>query len=71
MTTWQVEQALEGMGECLSIGPAGEHGVRIASPLTAGRRAAGRGGTGAAFGFKNLKAITVKSTTKGKRSIRK
>ena len=60
MTTWQVEQTLE-MGECLSIGPAGEHGVRNASPLTAGRRAAGRGGTGAAFGFKNLKAVTVKS----------
>ena len=66
MTTWQVEQTLDGMGECLSIGPAGEHGVRIASPLTAGRRAAGRGGTGAAFGFKNLKAVTVKSTTKEK-----
>ena len=64
MTTWQVEQTLEGRGDCLSIGPAGESGVRIASPLTAGRRAAGRGGTGAAFGFKNLKAVTVKSTTK-------
>ena len=64
LTTWQVEQTLEGKGECLSIGPAGENGVRIASPLTAGRRAAGRGGTGAAFGFKNLKAVTVKSTTK-------
>ena len=64
MTTWQVEQTLEGRGDCLSIGPAGETGVRIASPLTAGRRAAGRGGTGAAFGFKNLKAVTVKSTTK-------
>ncbi|MAW22565.1 MAG: hypothetical protein CMA16_03855 [Euryarchaeota archaeon] len=64
MTTWQVEQTLEGKGDCLSIGPAGESGVRIASPLTAGRRAAGRGGTGAAFGFKNLKAVTVKSTTK-------
>ena len=64
MTTWQVEQTLEGRGDCLSIGPAGESGVRIASPLTAGRRAAGRGGTRAAFGFKNLKAVTVKSTTK-------
>ena len=26
------EQALSELGECLSVGPAGEHGVRIASP---------------------------------------
>ena len=64
LTTWDVEKKLEHLGECLSIGPAGENGVRIASPLTAGRRAAGRGGTGAAFGFKGLKAVTVKSTSK-------
>ena len=64
MTTWDVEKKLDHLGECLSIGPAGENGVRIASPLTAGRRAAGRGGTGAAFGFKGLKAVTVKSTSK-------
>ena len=64
LTTWDVEQKLDHLGECLSIGPAGENGVRIASPLTAGRRAAGRGGTGAAFGFKGLKAVTVKSTSK-------
>ena len=64
LTTWNVEKKLDHLGECLSIGPAGENGVRIASPLTAGRRAAGRGGTGAAFGFKGLKAVTVKSTSK-------
>ena len=64
LTTWDVEKKLDHLGECLSIGPAGENGVRIASPLTAGRRAAGRGGTGAAFGFKGLKAVTVKSTSK-------
>ena len=64
LTTWDVEKKLDDLGECLSIGPAGENGVRIASPLTAGRRAAGRGGTGAAFGFKGLKAVTVKSTSK-------
>ena len=62
MTTWNVEKALDELGECLSIGPAGEHGVRIASPLTAGRRAAGRGGTGASFGAKRLKAVTVKTS---------
>ena len=64
LTTWDVEKKLDHLGECLSIGPAGENGVRIASPLTAGRRAAGRGGTGAAFGFKGLKAVTVKSSSK-------
>ena len=58
-TTWECEQALEGLGECMSIGPGGENGIRFASPLTAGRRAAGRGGSGAQFGFKRLKAITV------------
>jgi aldehyde:ferredoxin oxidoreductase len=44
-----------------SIGPAGEKGVRYASILNDGReaRAAGRGGTGAVMGSKNLKAIAV------------
>ena len=60
-TTWETEQHLQDEGKCISIGPAGESGVRIASPITDGRRAAGRGGTGAQFGFKNLKAISVKA----------
>ena len=59
LTTWECEQSLEGLGECMSIGPGGENGVKFASPLTAGRRAAGRGGSGAQFGYKRLKAITV------------
>ena len=61
-TTWECEQTLVESGECMAIGPAGEKGIRIASPLTAGRRAAGRGGSGAQFGFKRLKAISVKAT---------
>ncbi len=65
-TTWECEQALSGLGKCISIGPAGENGVRFASPITDGRRAAGRGGSGAQFGFKKLKAITVKSTGVGR-----
>ena len=69
-TTWEVEQALDGLGECLSIGPAGENGIRIASPLTAGRRAAGRGGTGASFGFKRLKAVTVKASKEAAAGMR-
>jgi aldehyde:ferredoxin oxidoreductase len=41
-----------------TIGPAGERGARIAS-IIADMRAAGRGGTGAVMGSKNLKAISV------------
>ena len=40
------------------IGPAGENLVRYASVIS-GERAAGRGGMGAVFGSKNLKAITA------------
>ncbi len=70
MTTWEVEERLNCLGECLSIGPAGENGIRIASPLTAGRRAAGRGGTGASFGFKQLKCITVIATKQATSEVR-
>ncbi len=40
------------------IGPAGENLVRYAS-VVSNERLAGRGGTGAVMGYKNLKAITV------------
>ncbi|MEC8626030.1 MAG: aldehyde ferredoxin oxidoreductase N-terminal domain-containing protein, partial [Candidatus Thermoplasmatota archaeon] len=69
-TTWACEQALDGLGECFSIGPGGEACVRFASPITAGRRAAGRGGTGAQFGFKRLKAITVNASAKARQLAR-
>lgn len=62
LTTWQTEKSIAAKTEVqdvFSIGPAGESGIRISSPITAGRRAAGRGGTGAQFGNKNLKAISV------------
>ncbi len=42
------------------IGPAGEHGVRFASIANDGGRQAGRTGTGAVMGSKNLKAIAVR-----------
>ena len=70
LSTWEVEKHLDELGECLSIGPAGENGIRIASPLTAGRRAAGRGGTGASFGFKRLKAVTVKASSESSSMVR-
>ena len=43
----------------LCIGPAGENLVRYAAVIS-DERAAGRTGVGAVFGFKNLKAITVR-----------
>ena len=48
--------------ECavMAIGPAGEKLVRFASWLNEDDRAAGRGGTGAVGGAKNLKAIVIK-----------
>ncbi len=44
------------------IGPAGEKMVSYACILNTATRAAGRGGTGAIMGSKNLKAIAVKGT---------
>lgn len=44
------------------IGPGGENLVSYASVLNTAGRAAGRGGTGAVMGSKNLKAIVVRGT---------
>jgi len=46
-----------------SIGPAGERGVRYATISHDGRHA-GRGGSGAVLGSKNIKAIAVRGTTR-------
>ncbi len=46
----------------LVIGPAGEKLVRYAAVLS-GERAAGRGGVGAVFGFKNLKGFIASGKT--------
>ncbi|MEE2874913.1 MAG: aldehyde ferredoxin oxidoreductase family protein [Chloroflexota bacterium] len=45
----------------MTIGQAGENGVRFASILNEDDRAAGRGGTGAVAGSKNLKAVVIKA----------
>ena len=45
----------------LSIGPAGENQVLLASIMNDKDRAAGRSGVGAVMGSKNLKAIVVKA----------
>ncbi len=65
-STWVTEQRIASVQgsdvNTMSIGPGGERGSRIASPIVDGRRAAGRGGTGAQFGWKGLKAISVRAT---------
>ncbi|MFH0846970.1 MAG: aldehyde ferredoxin oxidoreductase family protein [Chloroflexota bacterium] len=45
-----------------TIGPAGENLVRFACVINDLKEAAGRGGTGAVMGSKNLKAIAVRGT---------
>ncbi len=50
------------MARVASIGPAGEHVGLISSVTSDLTRNAGRGGTGAVFGSKNLKAIAAKGS---------
>jgi aldehyde:ferredoxin oxidoreductase len=47
----------------MTIGPAGENLVLFANFMNEDDRAAGRGGTGAVAGSKNLKAIVIKGDT--------
>ena len=65
--TMRTIQSVEGAGKrlprVLSIGPAGENLSPIAAVI-ADVRAAGRGGTGAVLGSKNLKAVSVAGTGK-------
>lgn len=56
----QTTEQLEQRGaHILAIGPAGERRVRFAAVMNEKNRAYGRGGPGAVFGAKNLKAIRV------------
>ncbi len=48
----------------LTIGPAGENLVNFACSSSDNFRNAGRGGLGAVFGSKNLKAVAVKGSTR-------
>lgn len=62
-TTTETENTireLEGKNfRVVSTGPAGEKLVKIACLISDYRRSAGRGGSGAVFGSKNLKAVCV------------
>ena len=64
-TVLETEEAIEAdLGErqvrTATIGPAGENMAAIACIITDLRNAAGRGGTGAVMGSKNLKSVAVK-----------
>ena len=65
LTTLQVQERLkQKLGNdirTVCCGPAGEKQVSMACCI-GGRRAAGRGGTGAVLGSKNLKAVSVRGT---------
>jgi aldehyde:ferredoxin oxidoreductase len=60
-------QALYGQKDTsvMAIGQGGEKLVRYAGWMNEDDRAAGRGGTGAVAGSKNLKAIVIKASQKG------
>ncbi|MEM2703533.1 MAG: aldehyde ferredoxin oxidoreductase family protein [Candidatus Bathyarchaeia archaeon] len=67
MDTWETQAAIrEELGDeetqIACIGQAGENLVRIANVRTGLKHAAGRTGTGAVMGSKNLKAIAVRGT---------
>ena len=67
-TTGQAQEMM-GKGGKLAIGPAGENLVRYAC-LASQERAAGRGGVGAVFGYKQLKGIVANSVADGKGEVR-
>lgn len=62
-TTSETQELLPGNDGYLVIGPAGEHRVKYAN-LTSGERVAGRGGTGAVMGDKNVKALVAHGSLK-------
>ena len=67
LDTFQTEERIRQIRKDSSvrvacIGPAGERLVRFANINTERYRQAGRGGTGAVMGYKNLKAVAVRGT---------
>ncbi|MCK4902920.1 MAG: aldehyde ferredoxin oxidoreductase, partial [Thermoplasmatales archaeon] len=57
-------QKIEGKSRTAVIGPAGENLVKFSAITFDGHRHAGRGGTGAVMGSKNLKAIVLTGSNK-------
>ncbi|MCH4889399.1 aldehyde ferredoxin oxidoreductase [Acidaminobacter sp. JC074] len=63
-TTDILEKEIPEKAKVMTIGPAGENLSMIAAIMNDKDRAAGRSGVGAVMGSKNLKAITVKGSSK-------
>jgi len=61
VTETTLKERLGSDYQIASIGPAGEHAVRFATISHDGRHA-GRGGSGAVLGSKNVKALAVRGT---------
>jgi len=58
----EFDKELKGEFQSCYIGPAGEKMVSYACILNTASKSAGRGGTGAIMGSKNLKAVAVRGT---------
>lgn len=61
-TETAIKEDLGTKAQVISIGPAGENLVNFSCLMTHQHRSAGRGGGGAMFGSKNLKAVGVVGT---------
>lgn len=64
LKTHNLFQKIEGKSRTALIGPAGENLVKFSAITFDGHRHAGRGGTGAVMGSKNLKAIAISGSGK-------
>ena len=63
-TSQEFRETEGGKVSVLAIGPAGENFVKFSAIMNDEHRALGRGGVGAVWGSKNLKAIVVEPGTK-------
>jgi aldehyde:ferredoxin oxidoreductase len=61
-TEQKIKREVGGHAQVVSIGPAGENCVLVASIMTDGGRAAARSGLGAVMGAKQLKAVVVRGS---------
>lgn len=64
LETHEILQKKEGKVKTAVIGPAGENLVKFSAITIDGHRHAGRGGSGAVMGSKNLKAIALTGSNK-------
>lgn len=63
-TTQKLKEKYSERSSIISIGPAGENQVLFSSVITDGARGFGRGGLGAVWGYKNIKALVIKKGRK-------